>query len=138
MFDFAITTPANTTQAAPQRTTLELERGVIDLVHIAFPPGPQGLLHVEIRQGDSQVWPRNGQDGFAWDNFTIPFNPRFEISTSPAELVAVTWNDDDTFAHQVTLRFNIVPRELVFPDRQELSLLQSITGVLTGRRRRET
>lgn len=135
MFDFAVSTPANTTEDAPQRTDLDLVRGVIDLVHVAFPPGPQGLLHVQIEQGGSALWPRNPGDGFAWEDFTIEFNPRHEITSDPAQLTAVTWNDDDTFGHQVTLRFNVVPREFIFPERADVPLLQSIAGMLTGRRR---
>ena len=135
MFDFAVSTPANTTQAAAQRTDMALEVGVINLVHIAFPAGPQGLLHVVIERGGSTLWPRNRADGFAWDNFTIAFNPMYEIEAAPELLTALTWNDDDTFAHQATLRFNVVPFEVAFPPRPEIGILQQLTGMFTSRRR---
>lgn len=134
MYDFPISTPANTTKAAPQRTLLTLHAGVIEQVHVAFPPGPQGLLHVQLERGGNPLWPNNQDDGFAWDDYTIIFAPAYELSAAPYHLEAITWNLDDTFVHQVTIRVNIVPRELVFPDRAELGILQDITRRLFGRR----
>lgn len=138
MFDFPITTPANTTKAAPLRTDLELIKGVIDQVQIAFPPGPQGLLHVTIERGGSLLWPSNEGDGFAWDDFTIDYGPLYEIEDDPVTLQAVTYNLDDSFEHQVNIRINIVPRELIFPEplpTEELGILQRLERVLLRRRR---
>lgn len=135
MFDFPITTPANTTKADPVRTDLKLHVGVIDLVHVAFPPGPQGLLHVTIERGGSLLWPRNEGDGFAWDDFTIVFNPIYELEDEPLTLTAVTWNEDDTFSHQVNVRINVQRRELCLPQHPEVGLLEQLTTRLFGRRR---
>ena len=115
MFDFAITTAANVTKASPTVTELPLDKGVIDRVQIAFPPGPQGLLHVVIYRGSSILWPRNEGEGFAWDDFTLEFNPFYKLLEEPLGLEARTWNDDDAYEHQVTIRFNVVLEEIIFP-----------------------
>ena len=138
MYDFPVTTPANTTEANPTRTELLLDVGVIDQVEVAFPPGPQGLLHVRILRGASVLWPRNGGEGYAWDDDTLRFNPLYVLEEAPLALEAVSWNDDDTYDHQVTLRFNVVPAEVAFPPRAADSLVERLGDVLLGRRRRRS
>jgi len=134
MFDFAVSTPANTTEADPQRTDMPLVRGVIDQVQVHFPPGPQGLLHAVIYRAGSPLWPRNVGDSFASDDFPIVFSPFYELEAEPLQLTAVTWNEDDSYAHQVNIRFNVVPRDLVFPDRAELGILEQLRRAILGRR----
>ncbi len=133
MFDFAVTTPANTTKANSQRTELPLRMGVIDLVHVAFPPGSRGLLHVFIERGGSLLWPENEGDGFAWDNFTIVFTPKLQLEAEPFTLVAVTFNEDDTFSHQVNLRFSVLAPEVALPQHPEVSVVEKLTQRLFRR-----
>lgn len=134
MHDFPITTPPNTTKASPLRTELPLLAGLIDQVQIAFPPGPQGLLHVTITRGSSLLWPVNEGDGFASDAFTIDFNPRLILADEPLDLAALTWNDDDSFSHQVNVRINVVDPELALGISPELGILQRLERTLFGRR----
>jgi len=134
LYDYLVTTPANTTKASPTRTDLPLRRGMIDQVQIAFPPGPMGLLHVVIERGGSPLWPANVGAGFASDNFTIVFNPLYELVAAPLALTAVSWNEDDSYSHQVAIRVNVVPAHLYYPDRQELGILQRLERILLGRR----
>ena len=136
MYDFEVTTPANTARSDPTRTDMQLHKGVIDLVQIAFPPGPQGHLHVLIERGDSVVWPRNEGAGFVADRETITFAPFYELDDEPLTLEAVTWSDDDTFPHTIHIRLNVVPREIAFPSRPELPLITKMAGLLFGRRQR--
>lgn len=133
MYDFAITTPANTTKAAPQRTDLPLRPGIINLVHVAFPPGPQGLLHVTLERAGSLLWPENEGDGFAWDSFTIIFRPLYSLLAEPVTLTAVTWNLDDTFAHQVNVRFSVQSPELALPQHPEAGMLEALVRRLFRR-----
>lgn len=135
MYDFAITTAANTSKANPTRTALRLRTGVVTLVHVAFPPGAQGLHHLIIQRGGSLLWPENEGEGFAWDDFTVIFSPFTELTLGNSSLTAVTWNIDDTFSHQVNVRLEVLRRELVFPDRTELTLLQELRARLFGGRK---
>lgn len=133
MFVFNITTVSGTTKASPLLTELPLVAGVIEQVQLAFPPGPEGLLHVVIEQGGAALWPRNGDDGFAWNSFTVDFRPLFKLTTEPTLLHARTWNDDDFYDHQVTVRFNIIPEEVAFPPREDLGILRRMERLLFGR-----
>ena len=136
MYDYPVTTPANTTDVNPLRTQIAIVAGVIDLVHVAFPPGPQGLLHVRIERGGSPLWPRNIGAGFAADDFAIMFTPYYEIKAAPLGLEVVSWNDDDTYAHQVNIRINVVPPEVLYREGNMLGILKRIEGLVFGKRGR--
>lgn len=108
IYRFGISTPANTGASAKKRTNLKITAGVIHQLDLIFPPGPQGLLHVQINRGLNQVWPSNPEGSFAADNNMISFRERYEIMTEPYELEAYTWNEDDTYAHGVIIRIGIL------------------------------
>ena len=109
-----------------------LGHGIIHRVDVGFPPGPQGLLHVAIDRDGRQLYPSNPQGNWAWDNLTQQFPTWFELEVEPFTVVARTWNDDDTFAHEVTLQFLILPREILLPPRQETGVLQRLSRVISG------
>ena len=135
MHRFAITTSANVSKANAKRTLLRVGPGVVDKIDVAYPPGPQGLLHVAIYREGALLWPVNDDDGFAWDDFTLTWNPLYRLDDEPLAFQAFTWNEDDTFAHQVVIRMNIVPLETYFRDREELGILQRLERSLFGRGR---
>jgi len=89
------------------KTVLELSRGVTYKIDIVFPPGPAHLLHVQIRHALHAVWPTNYDVDFAADNETITFNDEYALLEPPYQLVAYTWNLDDTHVHRVIIRIGI-------------------------------
>lgn len=133
MFDFTVTTPANTTKANPQRTPLPLRKGVIVLVHVAFPPGPQGFLHVLIHRGGATLWPENEGEGFVSDDFTIPFTPMLSLGSEPLTLTAVTYNLDSVHSHLVNLRFSVLDPEIALPQQLQAGVLQRLSDRLFRR-----
>lgn len=107
IYEKTITTPANTTSSSPQVTALQIERGIIQELFIVFPPGPSGLLHLQIKYHESIIFPKTLGD-FRGDNLPLLFhNVGYPCYTEPLELALVTWNDDDTFEHDVDVYFNI-------------------------------
>jgi hypothetical protein len=130
-----ITTPANTTEAAPLETVLDLDPGIIHQLEISFPPGPAGHLHIAILIGLSQIWPSNPEGDFAWDNINIATREWVPVETPPVRLTLVTWNDDDLYDHDCEVRVGVLPRSVLQPDRGEAGLLAQLVGALTGRRR---
>ena len=44
-------------ETLPKRTVLKVSRGLVYKVEVDFPPGPTGLLKVQIFDGGHQVWP---------------------------------------------------------------------------------
>lgn len=136
MFEFHVTTAADTTKADPAVRELQLRRGVIDRVEVGFPPGCVALLHVAIYRGGALLWPENTDDGFSWDDYTLAFNPFYRLDNEPTTLQVRTWNEDDTYSHEAVIRINVAPTEVYFPDRPEPGLLRGIADALGGRRRR--
>jgi hypothetical protein len=112
IYAFDITTPANTTQAAPKRTRLKVTKGLVYQVEIEFPPGPLGYCHVAIFDGGHQIWPSNSEFDFHGDNGMMVFNETYLKMAAPYEFVCQTWNEDDTYQHQVHVRLGMVSDEV--------------------------
>lgn len=130
IYVFNISTPANTAENAKQETELKIAYGVISHVDIQFPPGPVGLLHLQVRDALFQLWPINPDADFASNNVNISFREFIPVLTEPFLLKASTWNEDDTHSHRVILRVNILPPRLVAP--WLLSFEEQIASVLGG------
>lgn len=128
-----VSTPAGTLESAPQETELGLGYGILHRLDVAFPAGPQGLLHVAIDRDGRQLYPSNPQGNFAWDDEYIPNPVWFSLEHEPFAVVARTWNDDDELAHQVTLQFLILPREILQPAREDAGLLSRLGRIVGGR-----
>jgi len=105
LYEFQITTPANTPEASKKKTVLELELGVIVRTIIEFPPGPAGLLHLQINRAMHQLDPRNLNGSIIGDRTFLDFEEWYELTEEPYQLEAYTWNEDDTYQHMVIVRF---------------------------------
>lgn len=112
---YEITTPANTPKENPKETIAKLVRGVIHRVEIMFPPGPSGLLHVQIWRGGHQIYPSVTGQSFASDNETIAFNDFYELKHHPTYLRIITWNEDELYSHMVRVRIGVLPKYIVDP-----------------------
>ncbi len=113
IYNFDITTPANTPATAKKETTLKLARGVIHQIDIVFPPGPAALLHVTINDALHQRWPTNSDKDFASDDDAISFREFLELKEEPFLLTAWTWNESTDYAHSVLIRIGLLPRRFV-------------------------
>lgn len=93
--------PANTLEADAIEERLQLTWGIIREVHVGFPPGPAGLVHLQIRDKGWQILPWTPLQSLAWDNhvFVLPCN--YELDVEPYDLTIRAWNEDDSYAHTV-------------------------------------
>lgn len=107
-YDFAITVPANTTATSPLETELKLTHGIIHRVEVQFPIGTRALTHCRLLHHTFGHLPTNPSGSFASDGYTIPIDENLEFFSEPYIIKAVCWNDDDTWAHTVTIRFGIM------------------------------
>jgi len=112
---YEITTPANTPASNPKETIAKLVRGVIHRVEIRFPPGPAGLLHVQIWRGGHQIYPSVTGQSFASDDETIAFDDFYELYHHPTYLRILTWNEDEYYPHTVRVRIGVLPKYVVDP-----------------------
>ena len=110
IYEFTINTPIITSITAKQKTVLRLERGMIDDLFINFPPGSSGLLYLHINHALTQAFPKTLKY-FHGDNILYEFHDvDYPLLNPPFELEAYTWNDDDTFAHELDIIIEISKR----------------------------
>jgi len=109
IFVAAIKTTHLTTKAAPLLTQIPIVQGKITQVMVFFPPGVNGLAHIKILYGLVQLFPGNEQGDFAGGDVLINWVEDIDITASPTVLTAVTWNDDDTYDHTITVHVVMTP-----------------------------
>jgi len=115
IYRWNISTPKNTLATSKQKTTLKVAYGIVHQIEIQFPPGPTGLLHLQINDALHQVWPINPEGDFASHNVNISFREFIPVLTEPYEFQAYTWNTDDTYAHIVIIRLGILHPRIIAP-----------------------
>lgn len=103
-----VTVPKNTPQSSPLVIRVPITLGLLYHFEVYFPPGPSGLVHVQLFDGAHQVYPSNETEDFIGDNITIAMDDLYAKEDAPSELQVVTWNLDDTFDQIIVVRFAIL------------------------------
>ena len=109
IFVFDITTPHATPQESAVTTLMPVIVGTITKMSVWFPPGANGLAHIKFLAGLFQLFPSNEQSNFSSGGEAIEWDEDIEIDTEPAQLVAITWNDDTTYDHTISVRVVMQP-----------------------------
>lgn len=104
-----ISTPKDTTEAAPLVTKLQLTEGRLVGGFLYFPTGPAGTLHFIARIKNQQILPYNTGVNFALDDCVIPFSLGIVLNEPPWIIDLVTWNDSTSYAHVCTVCFFLDP-----------------------------
>ena len=104
-----ISTPKDTTEAAPLVTKLKLTRGRLTGGQIYFPSGPAGTLHFLAKIGTHQILPFNTGENFRLDDAVMSFTLGIKLGEQPFIIDLVTWNDSTQYAHVCTVSFSLVP-----------------------------
>lgn len=107
-----ITTDANTSETALQKTVMSVASGLVYRVEIQFPPGPYGLLKVKICDGGHQLWPSKNGEYFKGDSCTLSFDDLYIKDVHPLSFDIYTYNEDDTYDHEVIIRLGLVSAEV--------------------------
>jgi hypothetical protein len=110
IFDTHIPTPANTAKLSPLTTIIPIVKGTITQMFVQFPPGVNALAHLKLLWGLYQLFPSNEQGDFSTGAETIVWDEDIVIDHDPAQLTAITWNEDDTYQHTITVRIVISPQ----------------------------
>ena len=110
-YEKRITVPRNTPATAPVEETLTVHPGVVTEVNIVFPDGCIQLVHAQIMHWSQNLWPPYADMDFTGNNEVIDWNEEYAIQDPPFDFVVRAWNDDDTFAHTLTVRMAVLPRD---------------------------
>lgn len=115
VYSYKISVPANTAETDAQVTELPLTRGKLHRLFILIPAGHRGLAHLQLYRGLHQVFPISPGESISGDEVPIAIDPGYEISETPYQLEAHTWNTDDTYEHKFYLIFGVKEREAAVP-----------------------
>lgn len=117
-YEFKLTVPRATTPETAVREELQLDKGVVTMVELLFPPGCFELVHLRVERETHVVFPSNADGFIAGDTFPIRWSEELEVLETPFALQAVAWNEDQDFDHAITIRFEFTP-DAVWQQRRE-------------------
>jgi|GEM_PF-2487187 len=139
-FSVDIPTPANTPKAYPVNTKLRVGPGTTGQVWVGFPPGPKGLVHLQVWHWGSLLWPCHtpvisllmnvpgavgiptaqliAEADFHWDDQVFTFEDPYELTAEPYDLIIRTWNEDDFYLHTLYFAIVIEPAKPVLSEAQ--------------------
>ena len=106
-----ITTPKDTTETSPKKTSIYITKGLVYRVEFYFPTGSAGLMGVAVFDGLFQVWPSVVGDFFVGEDQMIAFDDMYLKEEAPYEFQCYTYNTDDTYEHFVSVRIGLVSKE---------------------------
>jgi len=107
-----ITTLKNVTEASPKETDLNITKGLVYFVELMFPSGSEGLLHVQILDGNYQVWPSSYGESFFGDDIYLRYDDLYIKEAAPMFFRVKTWNDDDLYPHKVVVGVGLVSKDI--------------------------
>lgn len=122
-YDFAITVPKSTTEAAPVTEELKLTHGVIHTVRLDFPPGPRGEVNIVLYHEEHQLYPTNPGGAFNSDNTYINYDDFFELTTAPYSLKARGWAPTANYDHTIHIEVGVMESKLA------LAMIKLATGM---------
>ncbi len=111
IYSLEVTTPANTTKAAPRRTTMRLTRGLIYFYELWLPPGSAGLCGVAVLHSGYQMFPATDGQFITGDNIHLPYDDLYMLEAAPYELTIITYNLDDTYEHLIRFAAGLASKE---------------------------
>lgn len=112
IYQATITTDANTTAADPKETSIKVLNGLIYKVVIQIPPGPSGLVGVQIYDANYQLYPTTNGEWFTGDNIKHDFDDIYYKKAEPYFFQIKTYNTDDTYEHKVIVQIGMVSEKV--------------------------
>lgn len=133
LFRADINVPANTLESAPVTEILKIAHGIITWISVFFPAGCHKLAHCVILHHEHQIAPSTEKMDLAADEFPIEWNEYYESYQPPYELKIKLWNEDDTYAHKITVRVAVLPRKAIIA-LAIVDAIKSMLGMLSPKR----
>ena len=110
------------------RLDLDLSAGVIHQVDVLFQDGCNHEAHVQIFQGNLQLWPSNRGNTLRGNATVISFREFFEVSSGLSDLHAMIWGDGTIDAVEVVIQIGLLSKRVLQPMSFE-ELLSAASGV---------
>lgn len=105
----ALLVEAGITEADPSSLVVELAHGTITEVMILFPPGPAGLVYLQVWHQARQIFPLTPGGAFQGDDSLIEFTERYKITGVPYWVELRGWAPDAELDHTIQVSFTVLP-----------------------------
>jgi len=133
LYEFDVTSPANTAASSPTEVLARLNKGLVTQVQVQIPSGAVGLACGQIWRGNSQIWPSNPGGYFKGDDLVLTWDEDYTLADEPLTLRLRVWNLDDTYAHTLTFRFALLGLAQAEEARAGPSLLKRLADAILGK-----
>lgn len=107
IYGTTVTIPAQTLETAPVQAEFAIHPGRIDRCWVGFPPGCYGLAHVVLYHWPYQLVPGSLTQSLAWNNLVFDLPLAYDVGAEPYALTVIGWNDDDSYAHTITVLVSV-------------------------------
>lgn len=111
--------PSNTTEADPDKQTLQIIKGVLSGWVIFFDPEAADQLHVRVEYHGFKILPYGELAALVGFLEPVRIPDSIKIDKDPAELRIIAWNDDDSYPHEYYVHSVIMPHKPVTPSVDE-------------------
>lgn len=112
-FAWDIEVPADTKATTPKTETLKITFGVITKINIKFADGCHRMVRVRLTRGGlKRVAPLNPDGWITGDAEAVEYHTYIPIETWPRELEFVGCSPDTAYPHTVTVRIELLPRQV--------------------------
>lgn len=133
LYEFDVTSPANTPASAPTEVLARLNKGLVTQVQVQIPSGAVGLARGQVWRGNSQIWPSNPGGYFKGDDLVLTWDEDYTLADEPLTLRLRVWNVDDTYPHTLTFRFALLGLAQAEEARAAPGLLKRLADAILGK-----
>lgn len=103
----SITVTTSHTQASPATVDVSLPSGYLTRVDVVFPPGPAGLVNIQIFKSSTQLFPKGAGTSYTGDDTHISFECAEYLDSSPTTLTIKGWQTGCNFSHTILVYFEV-------------------------------
>ena len=114
-YTFSYLPTATILQANAYVLPMHLTVGIIHQVDVLFQSGCNHKTFVQIRRGNSQLWPTNRDESLRGDATVISFREFTELKPGSNELRALIWTSLTADWAEVVIQLGILPKKVLQP-----------------------
>jgi hypothetical protein len=119
-YEYRLTVPANTPADDPLTQEITLAPGRIIAMAVGLPRGCVGLVHAQVWHGLNIHWPSNPDSSISGDAVVVEWQESYDLDPTAPVLRLAAWNLDDSYAHTITFRLNVLAKATI--DRMEAAM----------------
>jgi hypothetical protein len=105
----AFTVPANTPRDTPEVQVVNLAIGTLTEIELLFPPGPVGMVNIQIYHLEHQLYPTTPGQSFIGHDTHITIADRYDLRDDPPQLRLFGWSPGTSYDHTVEISFTVAP-----------------------------